>query len=194
MDVNWVINLVYTQKCEKEITDFPQERKLFLYFCTTFSSFQYFSVKTEVSIYLFFCRRGGPNRQATTKMYQQLFTSHKSQNISFYQLPVFQVLGLDLGHLAAREVKNLLAEQFEDDHVVLTEALAGPTRTHNITDEGGPVFGPFLLQDLNREEELCVTSLTTSCRSRVKQSNVYSPVRGSCWVLKCTLPLSANEH
>lgn len=63
-------------------------------------------------------------------------------------LPVFEVLGLDLGHLSAGEVKHFLAEQFEDDHVVLTEALTGPTRPHNITDEGGPVFGPFLLQDL----------------------------------------------
>lgn len=30
--------------------------------------------------------------------------------------------------------------------------------------------------------------------SRVKQSNGYLPVQGSCWVLKCRLPLSANEH
>ena len=67
------------------------------------------------------------------------------------------MLGFDLGHLATGEVKNLLAEQFEDDHVVLTEALAGPTRAHDITDEGGPVFGPFLLQDLNqsREDDVC---------------------------------------
>ncbi len=98
-------------------------------------------------------------------MYQQLLTSRKSQNIIFYQLPVFEVLGFHLGHLAAREVKNLLAEQFEDDHVVLTEALAGPTRSHDITAQGGPVVGPFLLQDLNGEEELGVTSLITTCQS-----------------------------
>lgn len=68
------------------------------------------------------------------------------------------MLGLHLGHLAAGEVKNLLAEQLEDDHVVLTEALAGPTRTHDVTDEGGPVFGPFLLQDLKpvqRSRAMC---------------------------------------
>lgn len=68
------------------------------------------------------------------------------------------MLGLHLGHLATGEVKNFFAEQFEDDHVVLTEALAGPTRTHNVTDEGGPVFGPFLLQDLKqvqRRRALC---------------------------------------
>lgn len=65
-----------------------------------------------------------------------------------FQLPVFEVLGLHLGHLAAGEVKDLLAQQLEDDHVVLTQALAGPTRTHNVADEGGPVFGPLLLQDL----------------------------------------------
>lgn len=35
-------------------------------------------------------------------------------------VPVFEVLGLDLGHLSAGEVKYLLTEQLEDDHVVLT--------------------------------------------------------------------------
>lgn len=64
--------------------------------------------------------------------------------------PVFEVLGLHLGHLAAGEVKHLLAEQLEDDHVVLAEALAGPAGTHDVTDEGGPVLGPFLLQDLQQ--------------------------------------------
>lgn len=58
------------------------------------------------------------------------------------------MFGLDLGHLATREVKHLLAEQLQNDHVVLTEALAGTTRPHNVTDEGGPVLGPLLLQDL----------------------------------------------
>lgn len=58
------------------------------------------------------------------------------------------MLGLDLGHLATREVKHLLAEQLENDHVVLTEALAGSTCPHDVSDEGGPVFGPLLLQDL----------------------------------------------
>lgn len=79
--------------------------------------------------------------------------------------PVFQVLGLHLGHLAAGEVKNLLAEQFQDDHVVLTEALARPTRPHDVTDEGGPVFGPFLLQNLTqiRAEESCDINITASC-------------------------------
>lgn len=70
--------------------------------------------------------------------------------VVFYS-PVLEVFGLHLGHLAAGEVKHLLAEQLEDDHVVLTEALAGPTRTHDVADEGGPVFGPFLLQDLRAE-------------------------------------------
>lgn len=77
------------------------------------------------------------------------------------------MLGLDLGHLATGEIKDLLAEQLENDHVVLTKALAGPTRAHDVADEGGPVFGPFLLQDLNQSkgEELCVTtSLITSCQ------------------------------
>lgn len=71
-----------------------------------------------------------------------------------FRLPVFEVLGLHLGHLAAGEVKDLLAQQLEDDHVVLTEALTGPTRTHNVADEGGPVFGPLLLQDLERIQRI----------------------------------------
>ena len=77
-----------------------------------------------------------------------------SQYIMSHRLPVFEVLGLHLGHLSAGEVKDLLAEQLEDDHVVLTEALAGPTRTHDVTDESRPVFGPFLFQDL--EKQSCV--------------------------------------
>lgn len=64
--------------------------------------------------------------------------------------PVLQMLGLDLGHLSTGEVKHLLAEQLQDDHVVLTEALAGPTGADNVCDEGGPVFGPLLLQDLHK--------------------------------------------
>lgn len=60
------------------------------------------------------------------------------------------MLGLDLGHLATGEVKDLFAEQLENDHVVLTKALAGTTRPHNVTDEGGPVLGPLLLQDLQK--------------------------------------------
>jgi len=58
------------------------------------------------------------------------------------------VLGLDLGHLSTGEVKDLFAEQLEDDHVVLAEALAGAARAHDVADEGGPVLGPLLLQDL----------------------------------------------
>lgn len=58
------------------------------------------------------------------------------------------MLGLDLGHLSTGEVKHLFTEQLEDDHVVLTEALASSTGPDNVGDEGGPVFGPFLLQDL----------------------------------------------
>ena len=63
-------------------------------------------------------------------------------------VPILQVLGLDLGHLPAGEVKHLLAEQLEDDHVVLAEALAGAAGPHDVADEGGPVLGPLLLQDL----------------------------------------------
>lgn len=61
------------------------------------------------------------------------------------------MFGLDLGHLPAGEVKDLLTEQLEDDHVVLTQALAGTAGTHDVTDEGGPVLGPLLLQDLHKQ-------------------------------------------
>lgn len=74
-----------------------------------------------------------------------------STTVVVFYSPVFEVFGLHLGHLATGEVKHLLTEQLEDDHVVLTEALAGPTRSHDVADEGGPVFGPFLLQDLRAE-------------------------------------------
>lgn len=80
-----------------------------------------------------------------------------------FRLPVFEVLGLHLGHLAAGEVKDLLAQQLEDDHVVLTEALAGPTRTHNVADEGGPVFGPLLLKDLGRVQRIRALSPKSPC-------------------------------
>lgn len=63
------------------------------------------------------------------------------------------MLGLDLGHLAAGEVKDFLAEQLENDHVVLTKALAGTTGPHDVTDEGGPVLGPLLLQDLQTQTD-----------------------------------------
>lgn len=63
------------------------------------------------------------------------------------------MLGLDLGHLSAGEVKHLLAEQLQDDHVVLTEALAGPTGANDVCDEGGPVFGPLLFQDLHQQNQ-----------------------------------------
>lgn len=63
------------------------------------------------------------------------------------------MLRLHLGHLADGEVKDLLTEQFQDDHVVLTEALAGPTCAHDVADERGPVFGPFLLQNLDQPRD-----------------------------------------
>lgn len=85
------------------------------------------------------------------------------------------MFGLHLGHLAAREVKHLLTEQLEDDHVVVTEALAGPTRTHDVADESGPVFGPFLLEDLRAEE--CHHPLL---QVKKPKSFFFLPVRGSC--------------
>lgn len=61
------------------------------------------------------------------------------------------MFGFDLSHLAAGEVKHLLTEELQDDHVVLTQALTGATRSHDVTDERGPVLRPLLLQDLHTD-------------------------------------------
>ena len=59
------------------------------------------------------------------------------------------MLGFDLGHLSAGEVEHLLAQQLQDDHVVLAQALAGAAGAHYVTDEGGPMLRPLLLKDLH---------------------------------------------
>lgn len=64
-------------------------------------------------------------------------------------LPVLQVFGLHLCHLTTREVKHLLAEELQNDHVVLAQAFTGAARSNNVTDKCGPVFRPLLLQNLN---------------------------------------------
>ncbi len=53
------------------------------------------------------------------------------------------------GQLAAGEVKDLLAEQLQDDHAVLAQQLAGLRGVDYVCDEGGPLAGPVLLQDLH---------------------------------------------
>ena len=63
---------------------------------------------------------------------------------------VLEVLGLGLGHLAAREVKHLLRQQLQDDHVVLTQRLVGFTRSDDVRNKGLPVLGPLPLQDRNQ--------------------------------------------
>lgn len=63
---------------------------------------------------------------------------------------VLEVLGLGLGHLAAGEVEDLLAEQLQDGHVVLTQALVGFARTNDVRDERLPVLGPLSLQYLTK--------------------------------------------
>lgn len=71
------------------------------------------------------------------------------QSVTVTCVPVLQVFGFDLSHLAAGEVKHLLTEELQDDHVVLTQTLTGATRSHDVTDERGPVLRPLLLQDLH---------------------------------------------
>lgn len=84
------------------------------------------------------------------------------------------MLGFDLSHLSAGEVKHLLAEQFQDDHVVLAEALARTTRSHDVADERGPVLWPLLLQDL--EGKKCVNKKNSSTNGLCVLINTQSPL------------------
>lgn len=61
------------------------------------------------------------------------------------------MLSFDLSNLATGKIKHLFTQQFQDDHVVLAEALTGPAGSHNIADERWPVLRPLLFQDLQRE-------------------------------------------
>ena len=61
---------------------------------------------------------------------------------------VLEVLRLCLRHLPRGKVEHLFAQQLEDDHVVLAEALVGLARADDVRDEGLPVLGPLALQDL----------------------------------------------
>lgn len=91
------------------------------------------------------------------------------------------MLCLDLGHLAAGEIKDLFAEQLEDDHVVLTEALARATRPDNVADEGGPVLGPLLFQDLyTRGIHMQYVGVTVTFATVTQNNNPFSPKSGMC--------------
>lgn len=79
------------------------------------------------------------------------------------QVPVFQVLGFDLSHLSTGEVEHLLAEQLQDDHVVLAEALACAACSHNVADERWPVLRPLLLQDLGRKSVKEINTSHSCC-------------------------------
>jgi len=61
---------------------------------------------------------------------------------------VLELLDLGLSHLAGREVEHLLAQEFEDHHVVLAQALVGTTGIRDLTDKSIPVSWPLLLDDL----------------------------------------------
>ncbi len=98
------------------------------------------------------------------KCWANYFANHTLHNLQRSHVPVLQVFGFDLSHLPAGEVKHLLTEELQDDHVVLTQALAGATRSHNVTDERGPVLRPLLLQNLhaNRKTSTELFTLTIS--------------------------------
>ncbi len=65
---------------------------------------------------------------------------------------LFQILGLGLSHLARREVEDLLAEQLQNFHIVLTDGLVGATRAHQLAYERGPVLRPLELEYLNQNQ------------------------------------------
>ena len=48
-----------------------------------------------------------------------------------------------LSHLAGAEVEDLLAEQLQDDHVVLAQRLVGLGRADDVGDETLPVLRPL---------------------------------------------------
>ena len=61
---------------------------------------------------------------------------------------VLQVFRFRLRHLAEWEVKHFLGEQFQHNHVILTERLVGSRGADDVRNEGGPVLGPLVLEDL----------------------------------------------
>ena len=63
-----------------------------------------------------------------------------------------------LSHLARAEVEDFLAEQLEDDHVVLTQRLVGLRRADDVGNETLPVLWPLpdnqaKLKTGNREQK-----------------------------------------
>ena len=68
-------------------------------------------------------------------------------------------------HLSAGEVKDFFAEQLEDDHVVLAEALVRLARSNDVRNERLPIFGPLSLQDL---EETELFELLTTDKGKTK--------------------------
>ena len=59
------------------------------------------------------------------------------------------MLRLGLRHLALGKIKHLLAQQLENLHVVLAQRLGRAARPHNVGNEGGPLAGPLLLENLH---------------------------------------------
>jgi len=56
-------------------------------------------------------------------------------------------------HISHQTSRVHAPQQFENDHVVLAEALVGLARTHYVTNETRPVVWPFVLQDLHHMQQ-----------------------------------------
>lgn len=97
------------------------------------------------------CRCSHKRLQVRGTIWQQAQNLLCSLRFQQIYLPVFQMLGFYLSNLATGKIKDFFTQQFEDHHVVLAEALAGPAGSHNIADKRGPVLRPLLFQDLQRE-------------------------------------------
>ena len=72
--------------------------------------------------------------------------------MDFLELPAKLLLQLHCPGCgqSGSKVKDFLAEKAQDGHVVHAEGLAVAARASNVTDEGGPEAGPFLLDNLKK--------------------------------------------
>jgi hypothetical protein len=80
---------------------------------------------------------------------------HEAQLVHLPKLVIeagFQLLGLGLCQLILAKVKDLLRQQPQDGHGVLAQRLVGFAGAYNVRDEGRPLVGPVLLQDVNQHE------------------------------------------
>ena len=62
------------------------------------------------------------------------------------------MFGFRLSHLTRAEIEDLLAEKFQDDHVVLAQGLVGLGCANDVGDEALPVLRPLPLKNGDQDE------------------------------------------